>query len=776
MRPIGGVSRKLRQMPVLPGIEQLENRFMLSGGADLAVAFGKLVVPSVLVPGDKLRVPVVVTNVGSAAAIGQMDANLLASGDQTVGDDTVLGQLKALRVKLAPGKSATFSFSVTLTSAMNPGVRYLLAQIVPGAAISDADAGNDLAVWGPGELAWKFGNVGARKNVRLTLTEGDGTTAVLSLSGLGTGEVVPGPQGWDLHLTGTDVKSSVTITTTKSKQPGDDGQIVLNDIVVGDAGNPASADSLLSLTAKTADLRGDLTVAGLGTLGSLTLNDVVGTQSTLSIGGSGGAGVSLSFGRVGDLGIQSGMPIKSLQAVEWKDPGGDDVIRAPWLARLTITGRKGVVAGDFQAGLVLNQDGLSTAKLTLGAARIAGDLRDTHWEITGDAGSVAVAGVVDQWYLQLNSSIKTLSLGDVGAAFLKVDDVAGSIKALRWSGGRIEAGSVGSLEVRGNKQVAGDLGAELDLGALGSGNILGAITGPATIHGDAKNLKLGALRADLEIGGNAGLKIGHPLAVVSDRPGVTSGMLHVGGAAKVQGGSGTYRFTNATLYSATADLYRPMELLHYDVLGAGWDYNALLRTACGPEETTASEEVLDQTEIIKGRKCTIVKTIEDSNPALYTAWYTDETGTYIVRVSQHLGQLGSLDLLLDMPRIFPPYLRLGVKYTSKGPVSGQMEKDVNGVHFHVSMQGTATFTSQLLGHEQVTVPTGTYLAARIELRMLISTTIVVEADGKTYRGTLSGSETQNWWCVPEIGSGSIAGEGLANRNSSNWELVRYHLA
>jgi len=68
----------------------------------------------------------------------------------------------------------------------------------------------------------------------------------------------------------------------------------------------------------------------------------------------------------------------------------------------------------------------------------------------------------------------------------------------------------------------------------------------------------------------------------------------------------------------------------------------------------------------------------------------------------------------------------------------------------------------------------------------ISTTIVVEADGKTYRGTLSGSETQNWWCVPEIGavkktrvtsaSGSIAGEGLANRNSSDWALVSYHLA
>jgi len=68
----------------------------------------------------------------------------------------------------------------------------------------------------------------------------------------------------------------------------------------------------------------------------------------------------------------------------------------------------------------------------------------------------------------------------------------------------------------------------------------------------------------------------------------------------------------------------------------------------------------------------------------------------------------------------------------------------------------------------------------------ISTTIVVEADGKTYRGTLSGSETENWWCVPEIGavkktrvtstSGSIPGESLADRNSITWALVSYHLA
>jgi len=68
------------------------------------------------------------------------------------------------------------------------------------------------------------------------------------------------------------------------------------------------------------------------------------------------------------------------------------------------------------------------------------------------------------------------------------------------------------------------------------------------------------------------------------------------------------------------------------------------------------------------------------------------------------------------------------------------------------VQGTATYTTQLLGHEQVTVPVGTYLAAHMESRKLISTTIVIEADGKTYRGTLSGSETTNWWCVPEIGA------------------------
>jgi hypothetical protein len=141
-----------------------------------------------------------------------------------------------------------------------------------------------------------------------------------------------------LTLSDTDAAA----TSVKVNTRGGDGRVVLSGI---------TAAGLKRLVAKAADLQGD--AAFSGPPGALTLGDVTGSaqaQRLLSIGGSAGAPVTITLGRVSDLSVESVAPLKALVVTDWGHDAGNvtpDRIAAPRLASLKAAGsRADAVQGD----------------------------------------------------------------------------------------------------------------------------------------------------------------------------------------------------------------------------------------------------------------------------------------------------------------------------------------------------------------------------------------------------------------------------------------------
>ncbi|MCD6304285.1 MAG: hypothetical protein J7M21_04915, partial [Planctomycetes bacterium] len=161
--------------------------------------------------------------------------------------------------------------------------------------------------------------------------------------------------------------------------------------------------------------------------------------------------------------------------------------------------------GDFEASLDLSGVG-APRNVALGSARIAGSLvgRDEpggaiNWQIRGDAGSVAVAGELAWWNGSATGKFKSLLAGQVTEADLTVADALGSVKAARWTGGKIEADTVKSFYItgkrlRGAEDIIGDFQGDLTVtGELGTFTVLGtARNSTVCAGGSIRSIVVGA--------------------------------------------------------------------------------------------------------------------------------------------------------------------------------------------------------------------------------------------------------------------------------------------
>ena len=309
------------------------------------------------------------------------------------------------------GFTGTDSFTVTVTDTGDPAGGGVGVLTGPAATVTVTVLPAMEAVFGDGAAKALIFTRPDGSAVTVTV-KGGTATALLVGDGLAA---QPGKKGLavtgladlaTLTLTGTGPRSALTI---KAKGKGAWAQV--GDIIVN--------GSLKSISGKGVRLGGDLTVAG--TLAKLVLGDVA-DDHVIRIGpaqpGDTKAAVSLTLGRVEDTSIFSEIPIKALTAVEWLDGEGDDVIRAPWLGKLTTKGnRKNGVTGDFQAGLVLS--GLGAPKASLGSVKIAGDLTGAAWRIEGTVGKVTVGGTARDSSVRSTGSVGSITLGAAdGADFL----------------------------------------------------------------------------------------------------------------------------------------------------------------------------------------------------------------------------------------------------------------------------------------------------------------------------------------------------------------------
>jgi len=280
----------------------------------------------------------------------------------------------------------------------------------------------------------RFGDVdGARLN-KITLADGDGTIVTFAISGPGTGVITAGASGgWDLNLVNTTVKTAVSIATKNSRIPGDDGRVVLQDINVN--------GDMKSLTGKTTDVQGDVTVTGV--LAGVTLGDFLGTQSTFAITGAGGkTSLKAAFGQVRELSLEApNLTVASLTATCWRDDDAtSDEISVLRLGTLSVKGSKvGPVAGDFGADIVTTD--AASAK-PIGAIAVSGWIYGSTIRTTRMIGSITAGGLRDSNIFSSVAPAITDFAGVLAAG-------AGAFTAVVLPRGAYGGGSLASLKVTG---------------------------------------------------------------------------------------------------------------------------------------------------------------------------------------------------------------------------------------------------------------------------------------------------------------------------------------
>lgn len=769
-------------------LEPLEPRVMLH--ADLVGFFGEgFGLDSPLVPGDVLTVPIVVEVADESASNGTVSLEVFASADLVLdegeGGDALIGSLENQRILLEPGQSRAFNVRATVPfdeESLPPGAYFLIGRITADEG-ADEEPGNNLITENldeenvAAELVWRFGNVPGRlRPNRLTVVEDDGLMATFTLAGPGFGEIGRTEEGlWNVTFTDTESTSQAIVAVR-----GGDGQFELGGIT--------APDPLGGFIGKNVDLIGDATFSG--GVRRLILDDVEG-PSTIEIGPSADENAStlILLDRASDLSIDSDMPINSLILSELIDTDDvADTVSAPSIGRIIARGnRVDDVEGDFEANLDLS--GSDEDAATLLVAIVFGGLGDATWEIEGDAGRIIVRGEVDGWGLDVLGGLTLLNLSDVADAEVEVEDSLGVVRALRWLEGSLTAGEITALITTGNRRsgIEGDFGAILTVGdpeepsdetILTHLLILGTLSEEAHIHGDAVRLRIGKLRDELEIDGDATLISLDEFVSVADQS--TGGSMNVGGATRIRTPGGFVSLTGGSLFSSeTEELYALEDLLLFDQVGTTWNYEG--EVAVG-RDTGAIEfsRTVEGTEEIDGRLGFAVEddvtSVEDPDDGDdddlevdakdllendHVVWFFDETGAFLLHIGLEPDESDDdfsigFELDIDDLQVAPPTLVLGELHQDSAAITGEItiiDPELDDDPLVAVLNGTASVRTQLIGHEQVTVPLDTYLAAKIGLLQELEATATVNVPslGVDLLLTVTQSDQMTLWAVPEVG-------------------------
>ena len=306
------------------------------------------------VPGDRVRVPLVVTNAGAAAAKGTMDIAFYVGTEQADGNATPVAVLRNQRINLAPGASKTYRTTITVPKDLLPGTYSLYARVDTNDTIEESDEDSNRAE-SQFDVFWRFGTFADRRNVRLTIEDANGTPTTFSLTGPGWAEVLGrDAQGFTgVTLTDTSNRSRMTIRTT-----GRDSRTAVGAITVGQDA------SLGALLARTTDLTGDLELGGQSTHRLTVDAGAIGQNVDLKFGGrltrlraTGWAGGSIDVADVGIIDIRGGDFGANLRIDPARNPkGGFRLIRVTggnYTGSINVPGHGGLiqVLADPRTGL-----------------------------------------------------------------------------------------------------------------------------------------------------------------------------------------------------------------------------------------------------------------------------------------------------------------------------------------------------------------------------------------------------------------------------------------
>lgn len=448
---------------LLSQIEALESRQHLA--VDLAVEFDDFQnVPASLVPGDRIALPIIVTNEGDDPVDGRLTIRYYLSKNTTFdADDVLMGEFANQRVQLSgsnfPNNSGDFTGTVTVPT-VTPGEYFFLVRLIPGTGVTDRNQTNDVAA-SVDDVAfkWQFGNFDNRTNVRLTLTSADGVAVTFGLANGGFGTVTRDAtvnDRFDVRIENSGANSSFTVNASGGS--GDNRNTALiDDIEV--------LGSLRFLDAVNARLHGDVTVNG--TAGYVRFASIVG-PSTIDIR-TGGIDTTVELGTVSNLVFTTVGGITSFAVNTWTDTDtAADRISARWIGTLTST-------GNFQPSISLT----GRSGLTLGTVNIGGTASKGAWDIDGKASNWRFLAVAANWSATIKNNLPTLTVNRIFRGVISAKTF-GTITTAGLAGAKILAGADLGTDAR-----LGGTGAAADTFTSGTINIL-------TVNGKVTNSVVGA--------------------------------------------------------------------------------------------------------------------------------------------------------------------------------------------------------------------------------------------------------------------------------------------
>lgn len=179
--------------------------------------------------------------------------------------------------------------------------------------------------------------------------------------------------------------------------------------------------------------------------------------------------------------------------------------------------------------------------------------------------------------------------------------------------------------------------------------------------------------------------------------------------------------------------------------GSWWQYETHYSGSPGSGTATQTVEIADALKRVKGMKCANVTTTVAGTQST-AAYYTDQSGTYMT-VNSQVDDLGTITITLGRLRVGLPSMSAGAVSQSAMAFKGKYQAEVDGRRVRGKVVGIATCTTELVGFEQVSVPAGTFAAARIETSLVMDGTIKVRRVLADYEATASSTQ----WGVEGLG-------------------------
>jgi hypothetical protein len=285
--------------------------------------------------------------------------------------------------------------------------------------------------------------------------------------------------------------------------------------------------------------------------------------------------------------------------------------------------------------------------------------------------------------------------------------------------------------------------------------LLGSEGREVRVKGDAGTLAAGAIGGKVCVEGNArSVRVGQVMALVPALAGPERS-LEVLGSTRVTAGRAVLQIAGGKVYAN--DQYRAEGDLRLSLPGAWWRYRVTYREGRETGSDASTTRVLDG-----GLGAYDLEYKSDSTYA------TDQLIHYVTGPAGEVCVKGfrsvySAEEFFDIhfdppgpggqyPTIMPELVRAGDTYTAAGQFTGTFAAKYDDELYSGTCEGLATAVAKILGHEQVTVPWGTFLAVKAEITTTIRKAAVeVDDHGALRAGTATVTDKKTCWLVPALG-------------------------